>query len=139
LKRLIPILMTLFVMVCTGPHSQCICSPSASNINLSIEQKHSCCKEENVPECDSGNLSFGTRKNCCEMNSYNLPVTTSNLCLTSGEIEGTWSQVSAIGHTTNTFTDGKHNYRNGLANRAPPYIVGLGTSTTYLFKRTLLI
>lgn len=138
--------MVLLVLLSAGPHIGCLCKPGAINrtdyqSDLRCSQKeHSCCKKQVSATCDSVDTSFvsiGKYNSCCGMNGLILPMASISMCPTgeAGQLHFQLVFLSGFEDWHGTIRT-LHTFQ---ANRAPPYIVGLGSSKTYLFKRALLI
>ncbi|MBA3991950.1 MAG: hypothetical protein C0469_00390 [Cyanobacteria bacterium DS2.3.42] len=145
-------LLVLLAMFYGTPRLVCFCYERTA----SIFQSMGCCSGETPQlegDCCSGDAStkdfvaignraddapgtfMGKKKACCGMSGH-APL------IVAGDLQCNWDHVQI--KVVNTaafiamwgFTPREHVAR---INRAPPRLVGMGTSKTYLFKRVFLI
>lgn len=106
-----------------------------------VVSEHDCCKTEvleaSVKSFQALNSSFQGLKNCCGMPGTKMPAIVNSLESFS---ESDDRQISINSIRPSVLLDSTR-CQSFVAemNRAPPRLTGLGTSKTYLFKRTLLI
>ncbi len=143
MKKLVPFLMMLLVLFWAAPHAGCLCKASAPKENkgravfVEAQSEHSCCQGRMTTSCKLPDTSFSNSRNCCGMNGYCLPMA-NNSPYPAGQIEQANFQI-ALPCSFDNLQSTVHRLQTSKTNRAPPYIVGLGSSKTYLFKQTLLI
>lgn len=107
----------------------------------SLAEEHSCCKEESAGAhwCNVyDGTGIGKGQSCCGMATDRTPATVSSLDLFGGDGERVPLKAAFLSRIV-SLPSSLHTIDLSQANRAPPYTGGLGSSKTYLFKRTLLI
>lgn len=113
-----------------------MCFEGKAQTKSVAQASHSCCKADPVSHCDSTGKSFGNTKGCCGMMGNSATV------LASSDLQSNFEQlrfkvvalVSLLASCKSTATE-----YVACTNRAPPRLTGMGTSKTYLYKRTFLI
>lgn len=137
MKRVLPLLLLLLsVFFGTPPQCICFCEPiSVTQLDLS---EHSCCKSEvdNTVSSDR-RAAFSNKQECCGMIGTDTPCLANPVDLLRSETQAR-NQIAWIGRM-NEPEYILHEHRAVQGIRAPPYLTGLGTRYTYLFKRTLII
>lgn len=113
----------------------------ASIAPASAAEEHSCCKDKGTvsrscPEADAG-VAVSKGRKCCGVMTESMPATISSF-LILGNDERVPVKAIFVSWVGSSYRD-LHAIHLLQANRAPPYIRGLGSNKTYLFKRTLLI
>lgn len=135
LKRLLPLLLIVLAMFYGAPRQACVCSDGAQ---YSKPATHSCCKEEARRDCISDSHDIGTRSACCGMtgNKFSIGLAGSIVLLpdSNQKVEKVMFPDWLANVNVSTRSE-----RVLQLNRAPPHIAGMGTSKTYLHKRTFLI
>ncbi len=134
-KKLLTLLLMVFAMFYTTPRDGCVCSEAVAKTDSSL---HACCKRQSkIYCCQSDNTGICKRNACCGMtgkftaglaSSISILPESSKLFLKL--VLSDW--LSALGTSAPA-------QKIAQMNRAPPRLVGMGTSKTYLFKRTFLI
>lgn len=146
LKRVVPLFLALLALLSVLQHPACCCQPEPRIRSQAIQAKeHDCCNEgENMhSHCEGSvfasplNASLFLMKDCCGMiNMKTLALANSfDLLSKAGELTASSNPSSPA------FLGSLDDSRDFVpeTNRAPPRLIGFGTSKTYLFKRTLLI
>ena len=134
LSALFLILLALFIGV---PRQACACN----EIRQAVSQEHSCCKKESAqqPSCHATASDKAVTKchSCCGM-AANKPIGLANSMSIMPEGEFSTVQV-CLPKDQPEFLLSIDSDSPAHQNRAPPRIRGMGTSKTYLYKRTFLI
>jgi hypothetical protein len=136
LKRLLPLLLIVLAMFYGTPRQSCMCSDAASTQSLN-QTVHSCCKQEVNNDCISSRQGICARSDCCGMTGKYTAALAGSISLlpNTNQIVG---KVIFLTQLADIYV-GTRSERVHQLNRAPPHIVGMGTSKTYLHKRCFLI
>lgn len=137
MKRLLPMLLALLAMFYATPRLACMCGESNVQTSAVAQASPNCCKTYSIPHCQTGKKFFGNTKGCCGMIGNSSPLLASRSYLQSNLEQVPFhvvTLISLVAPCKSTPTD-----YVVCTNRAPPRLTGMGTSKTYLFKRTLLI
>jgi len=138
LKRLFPILLILLSVFYATPREACLCFEKSSITSSTSSSEHSCCKSQESMQCVDMGASVKNVSNCCGMTGRSSPLVANSIDLMGGNSKEL--QVEII--CPDRFGTIAHQLCSepiAYVNRAPPFLKGMGTSDTYLFKRTLLI
>lgn len=128
--------MLLLALFYAGPRVSCACAQKVV-VAAPAGKEHDCCKEKSVAPCLSSQAQLSEAKGCCGMMGTASPAVASSIQLIgSPELERIKAFSPFVGNAVEQLV---YPGLSGNMNRAPPRIVGFGTSKTYLFKRTLLI
>lgn len=142
-KRYLISILTLFVVWLAGPHSTCCCLAAATGSAPEGSSSHSCCSSsetaiatQSCTHMSSVETGLSEERACCKAQSIVLAACaqgTAERC----ELLQVLAAAQPLRSSRLTITDAHSCHR--WKNRAPPPNVGMGSSRTYLFKRTLLI
>lgn len=131
------ILITLFLSLAIFhgiPRLSCACDALAI---APPSKMQSCCEKEVKSDCCSDVVKISKSKSCCGMMSPVVPGLANSLSL----LPDYNPDLLALAFSENSdFLAGTH-VADPLArlNRAPPWLKGIGSSKTYLYKRVFLI
>ena len=141
LKKLLPLLLVVLAMFYSTPRdAYCGCNfAAAANVKSSA---HSCCEGSETPtetqhSCMSSSPGISLSMDCCNMTRLE-PITLANTLHLSSD-DGQFLIRVVIHDWLFDKTLQIPSSAVAQMNRAPPRLVGLGTSKTYLFKQTFLI
>lgn len=142
-KRYLISILALFVVWLAGPHSTCCCLAAATVSAPVGSSSHSCCSPsdtaiatQSCPHMSSVETGLSEERACCKAQATVLAACAQGtfercellqVLATAQPLRSSRSTISSL-HS-------RHRWKN----RAPPPNVGMGSSRTYLFKRTLLI
>lgn len=135
--RIFALLAAIAMIWCALPPEPCLCNTLTPAAVPARTTAHSCCEQAKQHEdlCDSGH-SLTKKRNCCGASSSEIPALVSGLkVLKANALFIHFVSFASINNLI---------YERALlacatAPRAPPYVPGLGSSKTYLYKRSLLI
>jgi len=136
-KRLAALLLILLALFIAVPRQACACNGGASH---EASQRRCCCKKKvGQPSCHAAVSEHTVIKchSCCGIVGTEPIALSSSISILP---EGEFSAVAiSVLSDLPEFLVSIGSDRPANPNRAPPRIRGMGTSKTYLYKRTFLI
>lgn len=139
LKRIWTLLLVVLALLSVVQHPSCCCLQSQV-ASTPVTEEHSCCQQQSASNSQNGSQYWlGNSRSCCGIVGRLLPATANSIDLLGLSEEFRIKKVCASTLVAELVNDHIPIDSLGWANRAPPRLKGLGTSDTYLFKRTLLI
>lgn len=141
LQKCLITILTLLVVWLASPHIACCCQVPIESMKTSLPSDTGCCCSESqghsaCQRSAGSEIGFSKDQPCCKSSPTVLAAFTletveiSPSLISEPAFHGNWTSVPQSSQTKFA-----HNWRN----RAPPRNVGMGSSLTYLYKRTLLI
>ncbi len=137
MKKLVPLLLLLIAVFYGTPQLSCICKQEAV-LPVASSDIHECCKGQEQSPCLATNEHLSKNHSCCGM-VKDAKAAMGSLVKSVTNLK---SEKATFYRAFDTLAQQEQSLCLVSAydmNRAPPRVRGLGTSDTYLFKRTLLI
>lgn len=131
----------LILLVATAPGSDCACfqgSCPSTGTHKAVSAEHSCCSAEaDGAKNLTAESAISAARQCCGMMGSDSPAlaTSHDLYHAPDEIPVNSHNISRSGQILKSVQFEQVAYPT----RGPPFLIGLGTRYTYLFKRTFLI
>lgn len=134
MSRFLAVALIFLALFVGAPRKVCACNDAGSQ----AVSTHSCCSAKSKAACHtSDSQSITMSRSCCGMEAHYTPSLASSIHLLPECEYSAAVQISI--RDVSYFLSMFENEVLGHPNRAPPRLVGMGTSKTYLFKRTFLI
>ncbi len=133
--KLLPLLLIVLAMFFGTPRSSCVCSETP--VATTKSAAHSCCEPETQTHCNSDSHEICSGNACCGMKGKFMPGMANSLKILPNSNELVARAILPDWLSGMTFISPTEQI--APLNRAPPRLVGMGTSKTYLYKRTFLI